>query len=63
MPMLDPNKDYAKQINNLMDECNTLLKNSSIKELNTKINELTNKANEILELAWTDIKNDLGVGL
>lgn len=63
MLMLDPNKDYAKQINNLMDECNTLLKNSSIKELNTKINELTNKANEILELAWTDIKNDLGVGL
>ena len=63
MLMLDSKKDYAKDINNLMEDCSATVKSGSAKELNKKVNELTTKANEILELAWNDIKNDLGVRL
>ena len=63
MLMLDPKKDYAKDINNLMEECSNTVKAGSIQELNKKVNELTTKASEVLELAWNDIKTDLGVGL
>lgn len=61
MLMLDPQKDYSKETNDLMNECIKALKDGTIEKLNQKANELTVKANELLELAWTDIKNDLGV--
>lgn len=60
--MLDPKKDYAQELSSLMEQCNSLLKQGSIKDLNEKVNELGVKANEILELAWNDIKSDLGIG-
>lgn len=58
--MLDSTKNYTKELTRLMEETIQTAKKTPDK-LNYVVHELNKKANEVLELAWQDIRKDLGL--
>lgn len=58
--MLDSRKESSKQLTRTMEEIVQELK-SGRTELGALINKLNSQASEVLELAWQDIRRDLGM--
>lgn len=58
--MLDPVKDYSKEINITIEKIIKSLKSRDSIELNILVEKLTDTSSNLFEKAWQDIKNDLG---
>lgn len=57
--MLDPKKDFAAELSNMMSDIINGLREADHGKIDQRVHDFALKSNEVLELGWQDIKRDL----